>query len=220
MNGNNTKIISQEMYNDLKLKADLCMRFKKSAEDALDVAREAQEMAGRLIDDNTKLVEENTLLKEVLGLKELSSNAEGIAILKELLGNATFKTEEKVPTVSLEMTAAMDMNTLSAKNGLRRGVCSTAFSSKDLKKECKVVTNAEKYKNELEWLEEVCAGTHSGIGFSLAVLKDTGNPANCYDISCDDCAFCRFDDKSPYAFMGCSECREYWLQQATIKEDK
>lgn len=175
----NNVTISQERYNELKLKADLCMRFKKAAEDALDVARESQEMAGRLISENDKLVRDLNTLSAQNGL------------LRGLCGNAEFKTEEPKKVVILKS-----------------------------EKKDKEITNAEKYKNELEWLEEVCAGTHSGIGFSLAVLKDSGNPANCYDISCDDCAFCRFDDKSPYSFMGCNECREYWLQQPVGEPEK
>lgn len=153
----NNVTISQERYNDLKLKADLCERFKKVAEDASELAQHAQDLSRRVIEDNTRLAEENR-------------------ILKGLLDNAVLTTEEP-------------------------------------EKEAKEITNAEKYKDEIKWLEEVSFGGHTGLGFSLAVLKDSGNPANCYDISCDDCAFCRFDDKSPYSMMGCSECREYWLRQ-------
>lgn len=158
----NNVTISQERYNELKLKADLCMRFKKGAEDALDVAREAQEMAGRLLEDNTRLAEENSKFKQALEIH-------GLLLKKEE------EEEEEVAAVA--------------------------------------ITNAEKYKDDIAFLEKTCFGGHTGLGFSLAVLKDTGNVANCYDISCDDCAFCRFDERSPYSMMGCSECREYWLQQ-------
>lgn len=158
----NNVTISQERYNELKLKADLCERFKKVAEDASELAQHAQDLSRRVIEDNTRLAEENRMLKDMM---------QGMAAVEGLINSVEPKKEEKA------------------------------------------ITNAEKYKDDIKFLEETCFGGHSGLGFSLAVLKDSGNPANCYDISCDDCAFCRFDDKSPYSMMGCSECREYWLQQ-------
>lgn len=166
----NNVTISQERYNDLKLKADLCERFKKVAEDASELAQHAQDLSRRVIEDNTRLAEENRMLKDMM---------QGMAAVEGLINSVEPK---KVAILKSE-------------------------------KEEKAITNAEKYKDEIKWLEEACFGGHTGLGFSLAVLKDSGNPANCYDISCDDCAFCRFDDKSPYSMMGCSECREYWLQQ-------
>lgn len=191
----NNVTISQERYNELKLKADLCMRFKKGAEDALDVAREAQEMAGRLLEDNTRLFEENKELKQAEENRKL-----GLADNEEIL------TKD-------ESIAFADIICAHCKG------CRRANNVKEEKVAAVAITNAEKYKDDIAYLEKTCFGGHSGLGFSLAVLKDTGNVANCYDISCDDCAFCRFDDRSPYSMMGCSECREYWLQQPAEKED-